>query len=236
MDDRGETGPTLEREELIRFFGVLSHDLRSPIFSIGGFSELLLADYSDKLDEEGRDFLQRVRNSAQQMKRVLDQMSHMVKLLSRPDGKRPVDLNELVGEIRLRFNYVIEEEGVDFQIPSDLPQVDADQEKLREAISALISNALTFTDRPKGERKVAMEWKREGDFFRFCVSDNGLGVDPRYIDQLFELGLKLDKSRGEGPGYGLYLARRIIEAHGGKLTIESAAGEGSRLCFTLPAA
>ncbi|HEX3577037.1 MAG TPA: histidine kinase dimerization/phospho-acceptor domain-containing protein, partial [Thermoanaerobaculia bacterium] len=75
-------------EELTRLFSVLSHDLKSPIFSIDGFSDLLLGDYTDKLDEEGQDFLRRIRSSAQQMKKVLDEMSHLVKLLARPNVPR----------------------------------------------------------------------------------------------------------------------------------------------------
>src|SRR5205814_7416942 len=83
-------------EELTRLFSVLSHDLKSPIFSIDGFSDLLLSDYNDKLDEEGQDFLRRIRSSAQQMKRVLDEMSHLVKLLARPNVRRPTPLREIV--------------------------------------------------------------------------------------------------------------------------------------------
>ena len=222
-------------EELIRLFSVLSHDLKSPIFSIDGFSELLLSDYKDRLDDDGRDFLQRVRSSAQQMKRVLDEMSHVIKLLSRPNAQRPVNLRELAEEIRLKYNYLIEGGGVTVDIPEDLPTVNADPEKLREALSALISNALIFTDQEKGDRKVTVEHSREGANHRICVIDNGIGIDPRYAGQIFEIGMKLDKSRGEGPGYGLYLAKRVIESHGGKLTIESGPDQGSRFCFTLPA-
>src|SRR5205809_8121868 len=92
----------LTQEELLRLFSVLSHDLKSPIFSVDGFSELLLADYTDKLDDEGQDFLRRIRGSAQQMKKVLDEMSHMVKLLSRPDAKRPTPLREIIEEVLLK--------------------------------------------------------------------------------------------------------------------------------------
>src|ERR1043166_4774183 len=77
----GEERPVTQ-DELIRFFSILSHDLKSPIFAVDGFSELLLSDYEAKLDEEGQDFLRRIRSSAQYMKRVLDDMSHMVKLSS----------------------------------------------------------------------------------------------------------------------------------------------------------
>jgi chemotaxis family two-component system sensor kinase Cph1 len=236
MEATDESCMVLDRDELIRFFSVLSHDLRSPIFSIDGFSELLLADYGDKLDEEGLDFLRRVRGSAQQMKKTLDHMNGMIKLLSKTETPGSVNLNDVIDELSLRFNYLLEEGGVEFKAPSDLPSVRGDREQLREAISALVSNALTFNDRPAGERTVGLEWSREGDQYRFCISDNGIGIDPRYSNQLFDLGLKLDKARGDGPGYGLYLARRVIESNGGTLSIESAPGEGSRFYFTLPAA
>lgn len=225
----------LEPDELIRFFSVLSHDLKSPIFSIDGFSDLLLAEYENRLDEEGQDFLRRIRSSVQQMKRVLDEMSQMVKLLGRPSAKRPTPLREAVEEVLLKYNFQIEEGGVQVTIADDLPTVDADPEKIREAIGALVSNAIFFNDRPKGERTVAIESGASDGHVSIRVRDNGIGIDPRYVGQIFDLGLKLDKARGGGPGYGLYLARRVAEGHGGSVTVESALGEGSTFCLSLAA-
>jgi chemotaxis family two-component system sensor kinase Cph1 len=215
---------------------VLSHDLKSPIFAVDGFSELLLTDYVERLDEEGQDFLKRIRSSSQYMKRVLDDMSHMVKLLSRPTVKRPTPLREIVEEVLLKFNYLIEEGGVRVEVPQDLPAVSVDPEKMREAIGAIVANALFFTDRPKGQRELVIECARQGDGQRFCVRDNGIGIDPRYVQQVFELGgmSKLDKQRGGGPGYGLFLAKRIIETHGGTITVDSTFGQGTTVCFTIP--
>jgi len=223
-------------EELVRFFSVLSHDLKSPIFAVDGFSELLLSDYTDKLDEEGQDFLRRIRSSSQYMKKLLDEMSHMVKLLARPNASKPTPLREVVEEVLLKYNFQIEEGGVRVDMPDEMPTVNVDPEKMREAIGAMISNALFYTDRPKGEQQIAIECSSEGANVRFCVRDNGIGIDPRYANQVFELGgmSKLDKSRGGGPGYGLYLAKRIIESHGGTLTVDTALGEGSTFCFTVP--
>jgi len=223
----------LTMEELTRLFSVLSHDLKSPIFSIDGFSDLLLGDYTDKLDEEGQDFLRRIRSSAQQMKKVLDDMSHLVKLLARPNARRPTPLREIVEEVILKCNYQIEEGGVKITMPDDLPTVNVDPEKMREAIGAIFSNALFFNDRPKGERTIAIECSVDPDGYRLCIRDNGIGIDPRYTDQIFDLGLKLDKSRGGGPGYGLYLAKRIVESHGGTMSIESAPDQGSTVCLTI---
>jgi hypothetical protein len=219
----------------VRLFSVLSHDLKSPIFAVDGFSELLVSDYTDKIDADGQDFLRRIRSSAQYMKRVLDDMSHIVKLLSRPTNRRPTPLREVVEEVILKHNYAIEEGGVKVDVPTDLPVVNADPEKLREGLSALLSNALFFNDRPKGERRISIEASQDGSGHRVCLRDNGIGIDPRYVNQVFELGgmSKLDKARGGGPGYGLYLARRIFEAHSGTLSVESTPGEGSTFCFTI---
>ena len=225
------------QEELVRFFGVLSHDLKSPIFAVDGFSDLLLSDYAEKLDDEGQDFLRRVRASAQHMRRVLDEMVHMVKLLSRPNARKPTPLREVVEEVILKYNFQIEEGGVRFDMPSEMPTVNVDPEKMREAIGAIVSNALFFTDREKGERQIAIETSDgNGAGVRFCVRDNGIGIDSRYANQVFELGgvSKLDKSRGGGPGYGLYLAKRIIETHGGTISVDTQEGQGSTFCLTIP--
>src|SRR2546428_8387606 len=160
LEDKSQTDITTE--ELIRLFSVLSHDLKSPIFSIDGFSELLISDYEDRLDEEGKDFLNRIRSSAQQMKKVLDGMSHMVKLLARPNAKRPTPLKEIVEEVLLKHNFMIGDGGVRVDVPSQLPTVTVDPEKMREAIGALISNALFFNDRTKGQRTIAIECNQEG--------------------------------------------------------------------------
>lgn len=224
-------------EELLRFFSVLSHDLKSPIFAVDGFSELLLSDYLERLDDEGQDFLRRIRSSSQYMKRVLDDMSHMVKLLGRPTVKRATPLHEIVEEVLLKYNFLVDEGGVRVNVPQELPTVDIDPEKMREAIGAIVANALFFTDRPKGEREVAVECAREGDHHRLCVRDNGIGIDSRYIHQVFELGgmSKLDKQRGGGPGYGLFLAKRIVEGHGGSISVDSTFGQGTTVCLTIPA-
>lgn len=235
MEHSEATETVITETELVRLFSVLSHDLKSPIFAVDGFSDLLLSDYSDKLDEDGQDFLRRIRSSAQQMKRVLDEMSHVVKLLSRPDSRKPTPLREVVEEVILKYNFQIEEGGVRVDLPDEMPVADVDPEKIRETIGILIANALFFTDRDKGERVIAIECTSDDGQTRFCIRDNGIGIDPRYVSQIFELGgmSKLDKQRGGGPGYGLYLAKRLVESHGGQLTVESVPGEGSTFCFTL---
>ena len=170
------------------------------------------------------------------MKRVLDDMSHMVKLLGRPTVKRPTPLREVVEEVLLKYNFLIDEGGVRVDVPQDVPTVNVDPEKMREAIGAIVANALFFTDRPKGQREIVIAWTPDDDGHRFCVRDNGTGIDPSYVEQVFELGgmSKLDKQRGGGPGYGLFLTKRIIEGHGGTITVDSTLGQGTTVCLTIP--
>lgn len=234
--ERESAEESLSTAELLRFFSVLSHDLKSPIFSVDGFSDLLLADYQDKLDADGVDFLRRIRSSAQQMKRVLDDVAHILKLLSREPQRRATNVAETVEELRLKFNYLLEEGGVKLETSPDLPTLNVDPEMFREMLGSLISNALIFTDRPVGERQIYIGVEPAGEMTSVCVRDNGIGIDPRYTGQIFELGLKLDKGRGSGPGYGLYLARRLAEMHGGSLKVDSELGQGSTFCATLPSA
>ncbi|MGA7614173.1 MAG: HAMP domain-containing sensor histidine kinase [Thermoanaerobaculia bacterium] len=223
------------RDDVLKIFSVLSHDLKSPIFSIDGFSDLLLSDYEEKLDEEGIDFLRRIRASAQQMRKIVDEMSSLLKILARPDAKTVVSLGEIVRAVRMKCNYQIEEGGVEFSYPEDLPDIYGDPEKIQAVITALVSNALTFSDREPGDRRITLTYDRFGEEDRLCVIDNGIGIDERFQAQIFDLGLKLDKSRGDGPGYGLFLARKIAEGHGGSLTVDSKPGEGARFCILLPA-
>jgi signal transduction histidine kinase len=237
MKEQGQ----LDRAELIRLFSVLSHDLKSPIFTIDGFSDLLLADYADRLDEEGRDFLQRVRNGVAQMKKILEEMGRVVKLLSREDAPESVSLDSIIDEIRLRHSFALEERGLRLEIVDSLPEVRGDREKVRELFDALVSNAIAFTDSPaeKGsapdsQRVIRIDCSTRDAMAEISVVDQGLGIEPQYHDQIFDLGIKLDKSRGAGPGYGLFLARKIVEGHGGALELDSVPGEGSRFVFTLP--
>jgi len=168
------------------------------------------------------------------MKRVLDGMSGLVHALSRPPAFRPTPLREVIDEVLQRYDLQIQESGARVRVTEARLQVTTDPQSLRDALGALLANALFFNDRPQGDRAVSIDCATSEDEARICVSDNGIGIDPRWVGQVFELGLKLDKSRGGGPGYGLYLARRLAESLGGSISVESTPGEGSTFCIRIP--
>ncbi|MBW3671392.1 MAG: HAMP domain-containing histidine kinase [Acidobacteria bacterium] len=229
-----QSGTILDQDELIRLFRLLSHDLKSPIFSIDGFSELLLADYADHLDEEGRDFLLRIRNGVSQMKTTLDGFSRTVKLLAEPNRTSEVDLNDVIEQVRLKLSFRAEERGVDLEVEGNLPSVEGDPEKLRELFRVLLSNAIEYSDPDKEASTLTVTHSEEDGQIRVSVTDNGIGINPQYHDQIFEAGLRLDKKNGSGSGCGLYLARQLARAHGGTVTVESEEGQGSAFHVTLP--
>lgn len=223
----------LSTAEMTKLFSVLSHDLKSPLFSIDGFSDLLLSDYEGKIDAEGLDFLRRIRSSATQMRKVLDEMSVVVKTLGRPVRRTPVSVTEVLEESRLRLNSFYEEKGVRLDLPQQAATVNADSEMLREALIALLRNAASFNDRADGEKVVSVTVTEEGGGAKICVRDNGIGIDQRYQKQIFDPGIKLDKSRGGGPGYGLFFAQRVAELHGGRVEVTSVPGDGSTFCLVV---
>src|SRR5438132_13276169 len=103
---RAAVAERMARQELLRLYRVQSHDLKSPLFVIQGFIELLLSDYTNKLDEEGEDFLRRILTSTDQMRRVLEEMSRIIKLLSRPNALRATPLREIIEEALLKDKHL----------------------------------------------------------------------------------------------------------------------------------
>lgn len=220
--------------ELVRCFSVLSHDLKSPIFTIDGFSDLVLLDHSETLGEEGADFLRRIRASAAVMRRVIERMNAIVKMLSREPLQERIALRDLIDELRLNHNYLLEDGELSIDAPDDLPSMVGDREMLKEMLGAMLVNAVVFNDHPAGERRVSLTVTTTDEQVQFAVRDNGIGIDPRWSSQVFDLGIKMEKSRGDGPGYGLFMARKVAEIHGGKIEVESAPGAGSTFTVTLP--
>ncbi|MDX1584067.1 MAG: HAMP domain-containing sensor histidine kinase [Thermoanaerobaculia bacterium] len=234
MDAQERNG--LDREDLIDLFHVLSHDLKSPIFSIDGFSDLLVSDYADALEDEGRDFVNRIRSGSLQMKATLDGFNRVLRLLPRPNETEVIDLDDLVGEVFEDLSGLAEESGVSLGADDGMPKVLADRTKVKEALSALVSNAIVFRDPDRDEGFVRIGHSSTDGVVEISVKDDGMGIAPAHHEQIFDAGLRLDKSRGARAGCGLYLARRVAESHGGTLTVESSESDGSTFVLTLPRA
>jgi len=219
-------------KELEAFSYSVSHDLRAPLRGIDGFSLALLEDYADKLDEDGRDYLHRVRAATQRMGTLIDDLLSLSRVTRSEMRLEKTDLSTIARSLAEELQQTQPERRAEFRIEEGL-QVLADSHLIRITLENLLGNAWKFTS------------KRESSFIEFgktdCegvpayyVRDNGAGYDPAYGGRLFGAFQRLhDKNDFPGTGVGLATVQRIVHRHGGRIWAESAVGRGATFYFTL---
>jgi light-regulated signal transduction histidine kinase (bacteriophytochrome)/HAMP domain-containing protein len=218
--------------ELDAFAYSVSHDLRAPLRSIDGFSQVVLQDYADKLDEAGRDALQRVRAATQRMGALIDDLLKLARIGRAEMRREPVDLSGMAQDIVAELQRTTPERRVEFAIAPGL-KAQGDARLLRVALENLLGNSWKYTakqPRPRVEfASVDVNGGRA-----FMVRDNGAGFDMKYADKLFGVFQRLHSSAEfEGTGVGLATVMRIITRHGGRIWAEGAVDQGATFYFTL---
>lgn len=218
--------------ELEAFSYSVSHDLRAPLRAMDGFSLALLEDYAEVLDEDGKNYLKRVRAASQKMAQLIDDLL-MLSRMSRGELRRePLNLSNLVTEITAHLKEEQPKISVELCIESGVTAF-ADVRLVRVALENLLGNAWKFTS--KKERAV-IEFGRKFDDGEavYFIRDNGAGFDMAFADKLFGAFQRLHTSNEfEGTGIGLATVQRIINRHGGKISAESEVEKGAAFYFTL---
>ena len=220
-------------EEMSRFNYTASHDLRSPLITIKGFLGLLEQDAAAGNGERMQDDITRIANAANRMSRLLDELlefSRIGRLAAKPEE---VPLGELAREAVELVAGQISERGVQVTVDTGLPVVYGDRSRLLEVLQNLIDNAVKFMgDEPNPRIEIGA--RKDGEDTACFVRDNGIGINPRYHDKVFQLFDKLDQ-KSRGTGVGLAIVKRVIEAHRGRTWVESEGiGHGSTIFFTIP--
>jgi PAS domain S-box-containing protein len=219
---------TRKNHELDDFGRVVSHDLRQPIRTVIGFAELLLSDHADRLDEQGQDYLRYMAGASRRMRALVES------LLSHGRAGRvvgecgPVDLGPIIDSIRADHADLLRQRGGTIEVVGPLPSVLGDRERLLQLFSNLIGNGLKFNrgDRPRVEVSATLD--PEGGWAEIAVRDNGIGIDPRYHDAIFQIFRRLHAEDDyEGTGAGLAICRKIVQALGGTIGVESEPDRGS---------
>lgn len=217
--------------KLEEFSHVVSHDLKEPLRTIEIFGGYLLEDYPQALGEEGAGYLRAMRRSAARMKHLIDDLLKLSSIGAQRDLLEEIDLSDLLAEVRENLEGALAQ--VELRIAPDLPKVMANRTRLAELFSNLISNAIKYNG--KEHKLIELAWQREAEGYHFSVRDNGIGIDERYLDKIFELFERLDPGDDyESTGAGLAICKRIVQELGGRIWAESPAGEGSVFHFTLP--
>lgn len=220
-------------KELETFSYSVSHDLRAPLRAIYGFSKIILEDYEEKLDENGKSVLRTIYSNAQKMGQLITDILNFSRISRREFKRVKINMNLLIREVIDEFKNTLPEKKHIFTV-TDVPNALGDYIMLKEVWRNLVSNAIKFSsikEKPIIEIG-AFESHGEQTYF---IKDNGVGFDMKYKGMLFEIFQRLHSEQDfEGTGVGLSIVKRIIEKHRGRVWGEGEVGKGATFYFTLP--
>jgi light-regulated signal transduction histidine kinase (bacteriophytochrome) len=218
-------------KELEKFAYIASHDLKEPLRTIIGFSQLLERDFKEKVEEHGKEYINHIILSTERMQSLINGLLEYSRVESKGSVFREVDLNALLEQVQLDLSSSIQKNEATLEI-CPLPIVMADQLQLRQLFQNLISNSIKFRGEEAPQIEICCE-ERE-DHYEISVQDNGIGFDMNYEAHIFEIFKRLHSSaKYPGSGIGLAICRKIVERHGGQIWVASKPDQGTTIYFSL---
>jgi len=219
-------------KELESFSYSVSHDLRAPLRSIAGFSTALLEDYSEKLDDEGKQYLKHIQDSSELMAHLIDDLLKLSQVIRTNVNYDKVNLSDMAQEVVNELAKTEATRNVKVTIAPDITAY-GDRNLLRLVLENLVGNAWKFSSKTP-EPRIEIGTIDHNGKQAYFVRDNGVGFDMAYADKLFKPFQRLHKaSEFPGTGIGLATVQRIVRRHGGEVWVESKLGEGATFFFTL---
>ncbi len=225
----------LERsnDQLQQFAYVASHDLQEPLRMVSSYLQLLDRRYHDKLDEDARDFIGFAVDGAKRMQALINDLLVYSRIGVREELRGRIDLNEIVARELKSLEVAVREAAAVVEV-ARLPMINGEGGEMGQVFLNLIGNALKFR-KPGVEPVISITSEHRGDTWQITVADNGIGMDPQYKERIFQIFQRLHtRSEYPGTGIGLAICKRIIEGHGGSITVDTAPGAGSKFKITLP--
>lgn len=219
-------------KELDDFTYVVSHDLKEPLRGIEAFSTFLNDKYKNKLDKEGKRYVEVIQKSAQKMQTLIKDLLALSRISRREMPYEDIDLNKLLVEIREDLALRLKERSVDLKI-LDLPTIKCEGVMMTQLFTNLITNAIKYNDKEKPVVEVGCLLSTDKES-KCYVKDNGKGIAKEFQEKVFNLFQRLEGETEKGTGAGLTICKKIVEAHGGTIWVESRPGKGSTFYFTIP--
>jgi len=224
---------TAANKELEAFSSAVSHDLRAPLRGIDGFSQALVEDEAERLSPKGQEYLQRIRNCAQRMGELIDDLLRLSRVTRADFRKEQIDLSAMVALVVGELRKVQPDRAVEVVI-QDKVKAFADPRLMRITLENLINNAWKFTVKTAAPR-IEFGTRTDDEGTVYFVRDNGAGFDMKYADRLFGAFQRLHTDQDfAGTGIGLATVQRIVARHGGVIWVEAAVGMGATFLMTLP--
>lgn len=217
--------------ELQQFAYIASHDLKEPLRSIQCFVQMLQEDYEGNLDEQADELIRCTVKATEKMQLLIEDLVNLPRIDSQAKPFEPVEMDDVFADVLSALKTSIRDAGAEVNCDK-LPSVMDDRFQIAQLLQNLIGNAIKYRGDEAPLVYVAVAEK--ADSWQFCVSDNGIGIDPKYANQIFEIFKRLhSEAQYPGTGIGLAVCRRVVERHGGKIWLDSAEGEGSTFYFTI---
>jgi len=219
--------------ELNNFVRVVSHDLKSPIIAIEGFSSRLLKHYEDKLGERGGRYIAEIKASAHRMEALVFDLLELSKTGQSICEFEDVSSLEIVDNVISALEDRLREKKVELVIADNLPAICCDPKRIYQVFENLLVNAIKFT-RANEASRIEIGYEDKGNFHQFYVRDNGIGIDPKNHQKIFQAFQRVKETEDqEGTGLGLAIVDRIVKNHQGQVWVESEKGKGATFYFTL---
>lgn len=235
VDELAQLNRELERSnhELDAFAYIASHDLKEPLRGIHNYSNFLIEDYGEILNEAGKDKLKTLIRLTQRMEDLIDSLLHFSRLGRVDLSMQRTDLNSVVQRSLELLSVRIEESQVEIRIPRPLPIVYCDRVQIEEVFNNLIANAIKYND--KDQKWIEIGYIDNTESITLYVQDNGIGIKEKHFESIFRIFKRLHgpNKYGGGTGAGLTIAKKIVERHNGIIWVESTYGKGSTFYFTL---
>lgn len=219
-------------EELDTFSFTISHDLRTPLSAIKNYTEIILEDHKDEFSDEARDLFHKVIRGTDKMAGLIKDVLQYSRVGRAEIQHIPIDMKRLWNEIREELMAPVTGRDIEF-IVKNTPELNGDKTMLMQLFTNLASNAVKYS--PLDPARIEIDGVVEDDFVVYTVSDNGIGIDMKYANRIFELFKRLDNVKNiQGTGVGLAIAKRIVEKHDGKIWLESRLNHGTKFYVALP--
>lgn len=221
--------------ELEQFAYVASHDLQEPLRTISSWAQLLKRDFSSNLPDEAKTYIDFIVDGSQRMTHLVRDLLNFSRLSTVKSKLESVDMQEVIRVSLENLQKTIIENKADVSVPAGLPTLWVDKSKFVQLFQNLIGNAIKFKGRNDPKISISFSFEQKDDVFAFCVADNGIGIDPKFSDRIFEIFKRLHtRDEYPGSGIGLSLSKKIVEQRGGRIWVESKLGQGSKFYFTVP--
>lgn len=221
-------------EELRNFIYMTSHDLREPLRKISSFGAILKESIDGTIEQEDRENLEFMIDGAERMTHMIEDLLAYSRIHTKTIVAETVDLNGIVQQLEtLDLGALLEDSGATIETPQPLPNVQADHGLVKQLLRNLIINAIKHRKEDIAPRIVIRAERIAEDEIRIELEDNGAGIEAKNDKDIFKMSLH-SREEYEDAGTGLAVCKKIVDRHGGRMGVESKAGDGSTLWFTLP--